>query len=751
MEEPEKIRNTKEETIEFIKRYGLKATRVSMNKAPLDAEWNRPEVYEPAQEEYFRGFLNNMWNLGLICGVKTPKGYFFVCDIDSKEVYERIFKKYEGLTTVVKSGGPNKHSRHFYFFSKYPIETFRVHKQIKDKKGNIINIGLDVQGENTQVLAPMSLHPETLRPYVFLNKKEPMLWEGDVRADLQMELENAFGIVAEGEEVNITELLTGPIVEGNRDNAAIRVATWYRQQGKSEEEALALLKEWNLKVCRPPLDEAAIEMKVKSAYRPEKPYAWKFVEKEVYTPEEIAEAEKLIENPEYIFHYIYKANSDIVGENKNKVLIPVLEFGKLSFEITGKYGSGKSELVKRCLECFPAEWYLMTTGVTDKALRWLGDYQRTLVIAERKGIKGGEEESTAEYDIKVGISEGEIKIIYPEKGPDGKIRAAVKRTKVDNFIFTSTDVTPPEELENRIFNLVSDESEEQNIRFLKWASEEAAKFKAERASEEAKKAKKILRYLFAKVDKEAPNDYVIPWLSLVAEKLFVPYANDSAIRRQFYKLRDLIGAAARLFYKKLPVIEGHLVVSPEVFWYVWQIADEAIFTELARMNQRQLKAWQDLQRLFSEYETLSTNQIMEAIGYSRKKTIEFLKFFQERGLVELIKAGENHQYTVKLLREKEGKAEGKAEVSFNLSDLEKETEKWLKNRFSEFPPGGAYLPLIEYETGKMVEKKEIRKFGISGRLIKPVLKGKNEIPTSSDIKLIAFEKALEAKKDAAQG
>lgn len=79
------------------------------------------------------------------------------------------------------------------------------------------------------------------------------------------------------EVIDIDRILRG-VSEGARDMSAIRLASWYHLQGKTKEETLELMLEWNTR-NKPPLKEKTIEQKVESAWRPEKPYSYRFAQK----------------------------------------------------------------------------------------------------------------------------------------------------------------------------------------------------------------------------------------------------------------------------------------------------------------------------------------------------------------------------------------------------------------------------------------------------------------------------------------
>jgi hypothetical protein len=697
-------KTTKQEVVEFIRQESLKVIRIGMNKNPFDDDWNKPEFFEPRQEEWIEGYLKGRWQLGLICGVKAKNGmYIVVWDADSKEAYE-VVQPYEQQTTVVISGGEKlkktdkvgkEVSRHFYFYSDTLPRTRRSH----DKGDGTPEY--DFLSKGAQACLPTTIHPLTHRESYFLNKVSPMIWKGEIEFDFKRMIEEKFGVQAaqKKEEIDIMKILLG-VKQGERDWSGIIVATWYRKEGKSSEETFGLMKEWNQR-NDPPMGKAQgdidedswIRAKIASAWRGEGPYRLNFVVRETFNSEEIEKAEHLLNHPEEALHFMHEANEDIVREHKTKILILLLMFGKQSLEVTGKSGSGKSELVKKVLQCLPKEWYDVVSGLTDKALRWLEGELRILVITERRGMKTGEE-GTAEYDIKVGISEGEIKVIFPEKGPDGKLHKGERTTRIGSFVFTSTDPAPPPELENRIFNPVSDESEEQNIAVLDFIAREQAKASMDRTTKHCDQQRKVLRYYFEKLETDTHKEVIIPWLSLVFERFFKPNANDPAVRRYAYKLVGLIQTVSKVFMKKLPTLNGELVATPEIFWYVWQVGAEVIFSDLIEMNPRQLKVWSIVDALLKEESFVSVSKISEKCGYGPMQVRRFLQFFESKSLIEIEKTA--NRWDVRRLGKTQLElANRTTKLAVSLAELKKEYENWLKKVGNEATSGGEEIKLID--------------------------------------------------------
>ena len=199
-------------------------------------------------------------NIAVVLG-KTS-GNLVDVDCDTKALFDlaRTILP-ETMTTQSYRGG------HLYYRTDYPIRKFTL---------DIPGYGkLEVAGQGQISILPPSLHEKGVR-YKFVKKIPPAHWHGDFKQELIELIERKVGVKLKREPVDIKRILQG-VPEGERDESAIRLATWYRRKGLTKEETLEKLLEWNKRNI-PPLDEKTIRIKVESAYKPEKPYAYKFLE-----------------------------------------------------------------------------------------------------------------------------------------------------------------------------------------------------------------------------------------------------------------------------------------------------------------------------------------------------------------------------------------------------------------------------------------------------------------------------------------
>jgi putative DNA primase/helicase len=209
-------------------------------------------------------------NIGFVCG-EVSDG-LVVIDYDDIEVFEMMH--HEGVKTraVKTSKGVHEYYRLPNSMCKFRVEI---------EKGDGTIAGVDVQGEGSLVVAPPSVHPsgvvyEWLNDYPIPNLSETpehfrelLLRKIDVCCK-----QNGWSIRGNGIQHEIKPLLGGS-ERGGRNISGYVVASFYRQKGRSELDAETLLLEWN-EQNNPPLSETEIGNIVKSAYKPDAKYGFKF-------------------------------------------------------------------------------------------------------------------------------------------------------------------------------------------------------------------------------------------------------------------------------------------------------------------------------------------------------------------------------------------------------------------------------------------------------------------------------------------
>lgn len=195
-------------------------------KKPITPDWTNRATSHPRD-------ASQIWtehpdaNIGIVTG-----GDLVVLDMDPRNGGEASLAKLQRAVgplpeATVQTGGGGQH---WYFETSTPIPS-----------GKLLP-GLDIKGEGGQVVAPPSIHPETGKPYEFVNGASPLpLPEGlhDFIASHATE---------EAPDRQATDFIT----EGTRNDDLTRLAGWMRGQGANlhqiETALIALAKEAGLEV-----------------------------------------------------------------------------------------------------------------------------------------------------------------------------------------------------------------------------------------------------------------------------------------------------------------------------------------------------------------------------------------------------------------------------------------------------------------------------------------------------------------------
>jgi len=553
-------------------------------------------------------------NLGIICGQTSEN--LLVVDFDKEKICDKIFgPDIDKNTFAVKTSK----GKHVYFKTDWATSSFSLRE-----------LGIDVKAQGGYVVTAPSVHPSGAT-YTVEQLTPIKKWSGDFKEDFfELLAARGFKFTRETTEVNVNVLQKG-VSEGARDEAAVRLATWYRVKNFKEEDALKELLRWN-KLNKPPLPESQIEKCVKSAYKKTEPYNFKFVSKYEVPQELRAEAEKLLEDPK-LLSYITDALKDIVREYENKLCLAILILAKQSVEVTGASAAGKNTLVDNVLKLFPDDWCEKITGVTDKALRYLSSSIRTLYLAERGAFERKGEETTAAFDIKLTISEGKLKIIVADpRAPEGYRKI---ESTIENIVTTTTELNVPGELLNRIFQMSVDESVEQNQLVRDFLLQECAKKPSERI--DVSREKEIVKAVMKIVDEEAPKEFVIPYAPLLTPML---NASEARVRRDTLKLLLFLGAVAKLHYRQRVVLADknnnkYVVVAPEDFWYAWRIGKNTFLETFTGMPSRLKKVLDACIEIVKAGEYITSRSLSQVLGCTDRTAMKYLEALRNTGAVTL--------------------------------------------------------------------------------------------------------------------
>lgn len=267
-------------------------------KNPL-VKWQPYQHRKPSENELQSWFHGNNTNVGIVCG--RVSGNLVVLDCDNTDLYvglsdfwlEKFGKKINEMTPIVQTGGGGYH---IYIRVKALPQLF--HPTGADR----LHIP-DIQSQGGYVLAPPSIHPSG-NPYRLLNPQVTSIFTleslSELAIDIPSKQESTRQTRQKGGPHWVTKALAG-VGEGDRDNTAIKLAGYFRNQ-HPKDVTEAILLNFAAK-CTPPLDEATVKKCVKSAYSYE-------IESEAEEPEDAEATPRL---PELAWRGLFADCRELVG------------------------------------------------------------------------------------------------------------------------------------------------------------------------------------------------------------------------------------------------------------------------------------------------------------------------------------------------------------------------------------------------------------------------------------------------------
>jgi len=357
------------------------------------------------------------------------------------------------------------------------------------------------------------------------------------------------------------------------------------------------------------------------------------------------EATLWLEDPALLFHIqdaVCQRKAEkgfVIGEEDNALQLYFDIIQNQSVEVEGQTAGGKNNLVDAVLRVCPPEWYRKLTSITPKYLRYLKENPpRILYIAERKGLENGQE-TTAEYDIKVAISEEGLTVGFVANSDTGN-ESKENEIRVGTFITTTTDIEGPEELDNRLDGIHVHDSNELNAEVRDAKLKKATQFPWEKAdySHERKVAQRMTRL----IDKEAPKEVVIPYALALKQILG---ADKTAVRRHTDKILNMIRASARIHYRQRRVVEGQdgqrcLIANPMDLLIVLNVAGENLRQKFDALTEKMVLAIDLCRELARGDKPITTSAILalaketKLSQLSGQRTIQGLvKALRDRGVL----------------------------------------------------------------------------------------------------------------------
>lgn len=592
----------------------------------LNSHYDGKKSTEEQIQDWF--FTGSTRNVGIVCG-KTSN-YLVVIDIDNEKNWQKL-KPYFPITLTI---GTSRGVQLYYFSDRL----------VKSRKFS--ELEMEIRAERNYVVAPPSLHPSGVS-YTIISRPESGSPITTITGDFQEEF---LKIVSKDNElkekaqklhdkVNVMQLMNG-VKQGSRNEAAIRIASWFRKRGITKDEALKQLILWNGK-NQPPFEGEELtqmERTLNSAYDKE-PYEYNFGDEEIgerefWTAEEIEKANQILNSPDVIL-YVKKALGDVVGNEKFKVTLFLINLKCENAHVLGDTATGKSHIADRVLRCFPLDTWFKITGVTDKAIRYLGTDIKHLYLAEWGAIGKKEEESTAAYDVKIIMSEGCLDLLVVCKDEHGMLKTQHIKTHIKNMVTTQTSVEVPKEMLNRAFETGPEKKTAEVVKFT-LEQEEKTEDRIDNEPE-----RHLLRCAIEILETETADfDFVIPYATKLY-KIFDPLTERARTTRDVKKLCNLIKASALLHYRNRPIFEGkngkkYLVCLPEDFANAWTYGDEACIGTFVELTKRGEEIFELCKKLLINKKELTTNNLASIGAMTKQGANDWLHKFEHFGMLVML-------------------------------------------------------------------------------------------------------------------
>jgi Bifunctional DNA primase/polymerase, N-terminal/AAA domain/Primase C terminal 1 (PriCT-1) len=208
-------------------------------KVPRSRKWQTESPLEPNNAAgKWAHYGRQGDNMGVVLGGSQPP--LAVVEPDTYEAHERLESLFGGRLPMVPTAKTGNRSQHLYF--------------LDGGQGNAAIGGLELRAGGQQCALPPSVHPETGRPYTWVDGREPWTLELGPLPDVL--LEHFFG--AERRKGR-----AGPVAaelgEGDRHKALMSLAGTMRRRSMSGAAILAALRVENEQRCRPPLPDRELE------------------------------------------------------------------------------------------------------------------------------------------------------------------------------------------------------------------------------------------------------------------------------------------------------------------------------------------------------------------------------------------------------------------------------------------------------------------------------------------------------------
>ena len=353
--------------VKWYRRQGLNILPVKQKEKKVDLpSWTEYQERKATDEEIARWF-SRVRNIALLNGKISENSV--TIDIDNKKTAKKLFgETYHKETFTVET----YNGFHFHFTTDILPESRKYH-----------DYGIEILCEGQIAIMPPSLHESGFIYKVYKGSKKPerntpvLHIEGDFQEWLYGLIKTRLDKKFEPKRKiwDIDRLLEG-ISEGERNTAAIVIATFFRRSGLDHEACYEKMMEWNEK-NDPPCegdDFKMLEGTIWQAYKWNEPYGYQYTRQPqkltVFTPEIRAKAEQILEKGK-AFEAINEAAGELHAGDEQIIIVEWISglsshitVDKINIWAIGKSQKGKSHSMYTVVIIIPKEYYEVFTSAS---------------------------------------------------------------------------------------------------------------------------------------------------------------------------------------------------------------------------------------------------------------------------------------------------------------------------------------------------------------------------------------------------
>lgn len=325
----------------------------------------------------------------------------------------------------------------------------------------------------------------------------------------------------------------------------------------------------------------------------------------------------VVEERKAIAMYFAALDSRLIFSDDNSIL---------AVKNSGRFGSGKSYTLDKCLKIFPKTAFYFLTSASKKSLFYLGENDlkhRTLIFAEGLQLQSNKGDSDLIYVVRSLLSEGRVKYQVPEMRKGGRHTEEKKLNGPTSFITTTIVEKLENQLEDRLFTIHPDETYQQTKRIVDMEGNK----RAGKVEGLDKKTLKIWRIFH---DSLRPVKIIIPFAPKISQFVNQRKTPPISLRRAFKRVMSVIETVACFHQHQRNRDEQNRVIADiSDYWMALQIKREAFMESI----ESQSPETKERLRYIEENGPVKMKTLSETWGVSGQAVSSWINKLGDKGVV----------------------------------------------------------------------------------------------------------------------